>query len=94
MQYGIGFTVVSRINAWYYRSVLGAITERDAALQKSGVYAKLSTQESRANAESDAQDITPQHAPIAVINPQLFEEFQQAVAYLFEGALNENCIRF
>ena len=69
--------------AWYYRSVLGAIADRDAALQKSGVYAKLSTQDSSAS----AQDIIPQHAPIEVINPQLFEEFQQAVAYLFEGAV-------
>ncbi|MDE0686035.1 MAG: HD domain-containing protein, partial [Candidatus Poribacteria bacterium] len=48
--------------AWYYRSVLGAIADRDAALQKSGVYAKLPTQESRANTESDVQDVTPQHA--------------------------------
>ena len=69
--------------AWYYRSVLGAIADRDAALQKSGVYAKLPTQENRANTESDVQDVTPQHAPIKVINPQLFEEFQQAVSYLF-----------
>ena len=73
--------------AWYYRSVLGAIADRDAALQKSGVYAKLSTQDRRANAQSDVQDTTPQHAPIEVINPQFFEEFQQAVAYLFEGAV-------
>jgi hypothetical protein len=72
--------------AWYYRSILGAIADRDAALQKSGVYAKLSTQDRRANAQSDVQDTTPQHAPIEVVNPQLFEEFQQAVAYLFEGA--------
>ena len=72
--------------AWYYQSILGAIADRDAALQKSGVYAKLPTQESRANTESDVQDVTPQHAPIKVINPQLFEEFQQAIGYLFEGA--------
>ena len=72
--------------AWYYRSVLGAISDRDAALQKSRVYAKLSTQDSGASAQSDAQDIAPQHAPIEVVNPQLFKEFQQAVVYLFEGA--------
>ncbi len=72
--------------AWYYRSILGAIADRDAALQKSGVYAKLSTHDSGVSAQSGVQDTAPQHSPIEVVNPQLFEEFQQAVAYLFEGA--------
>ena len=72
--------------AWYYRSILGAIADRDAALQKSGVYAKLSTPDSSANDQSGVQDTTPQHVPIEVVDPQLFKEFQQAVAYLFEGA--------
>ena len=72
--------------AWYYRSVLGAIADRDASLQKSGAYAKLSTYDSGASAQSDVQDIAPQHAPIEVVNPHLFEEFQQAVVYLFEGS--------
>ena len=73
--------------AWYYRSVLGAIADRDAALQKSAVYAKLFTQDSSVKAQSGVQDTTFQRAPIEVVNPQLFEEFRQAVAYLFEGAV-------
>lgn len=99
----IGDTVWDRFHggvedqAWYYRSVLGAIAERDAALQKSGVRAKLSKHDSGANAESDGNDPAPQQgssdskdarkAPAAIdaVNPQLFRQFQQAVAYLFEG---------
>ena len=85
--------------AWYYRSILGAITDRDAALQKSMEHAKLSTSHSGANSESDVQDLAPQQAPsdskktgkapagIDVVNPQLFQQFQQAVAYLFDSGL-------
>lgn len=45
--------------SWYYRSVLDAISERDAALQKA--------------------------VECATLSPQLFQQFQQAVAYLFQG---------
>ena len=83
--------------AWYYRSILGAIADRDAALQKSGVRAKLSERDSGANAHFDENDTAPQQgasdsndarktpAAIDAINPQLFRQFQQAVAYLFDG---------
>lgn len=79
--------------AWYYRSVLDAISERDASLQKGGVCAKLSKRDSGVCAESDMKDTVPQqeitdsNTPPVVdaINPQLYQQFQQAVAYLFEG---------
>lgn len=83
--------------AWYYRSILSAIADRDVALQKSVVRAKLSKHDSGANTDSDGNDTTPQHessdsnnarkAPAAIdaVNPQLFRQFQQAVAYLFDG---------
>ena len=99
----IGDTVWDRFHggvedqAWYYRSILGAIAERDAALQKSGVHAKLSKHNSGVSAHSDGKDTAPQQgsfdsndarknpAAIDTVNPQLFRQFQQAVAYLFEG---------
>ena len=79
--------------AWYYRSILGAIADRDASLQKSVVRAKLSKHDSDVNTESDGNAPVPQQAsearktPAAIeaVNPQLFHQFQQAVAYLFEG---------
>ncbi|MXV74040.1 HD domain-containing protein [Candidatus Poribacteria bacterium] len=85
--------------AWYYRSVLGAIADRDVALQKSGGRAKLTTFDDGARAIPDAKDTAPQHEPsdcndawkkpaaIDVVNAQLFQQFQQAVAYLFEGRM-------
>ena len=66
--------------AWYYRSILGAIADRDAALQKSGVRDRLSKQDSSAIAEFDGND-TARDA----VTPQLFHQFQRAVAYLFDG---------
>lgn len=99
----IGDTVWDRFHggvedqAWYYRSILSAIADRDAALQKSGVRAKLSTHNSGANTHADEKDTAPQQGnpdsddarktPVAIdaVNPQLFRQFQQAVAYLFEG---------
>lgn len=83
--------------AWYYRSILGAIAERDATLQKRVGRAKLITHDNGARAVPDAKDTAPQHEPtdcndaqqmpaaVDVVNAQLFEQFQQAVAYLFEG---------
>ncbi len=83
--------------AWYYRSILGAIADRNAALQKSVVHAKLSKHDSCAKAHSDGTDTAPQQGSpdsndawktseaIDVVNPQLFRQLQQAVAYLFEG---------
>lgn len=84
--------------AWYYRSVLGAIADRDATLQKMGERAKLTTHDNGAHALSDAKDTTALQpepsdcndarqmpAVIDVVNAQLLEQFQQAIAYLFEG---------
>ena len=82
--------------AWYYRSILGAIADREPALQKSVVRGKLSKHDSGANAHFNENDTAPQQgtsdsndarktpAAIAAINPQLFRQFQQAVAYLFD----------
>jgi (p)ppGpp synthase/HD superfamily hydrolase len=99
----IGETVWERFHggvedqAWYYRSVLGAISERDASLQKSVECAKLSKHNSGVSAQSDVKDTTPQQETsdsdntrktlqaVDAVNPQLFRQFQQAVAYLFEG---------
>ena len=99
----IGETVWERFHgevedqAWYYRSVLGAISERDASLQKSVEYAKLSKRNSGVSAQSDVKDTAPQQETsdsdnarktlqaVDAVNPQLFRQFQQAVAYLFEG---------
>ena len=69
--------------AWYYRSILGAIADRDAALQRNGGYAKLSTHANDAAQHQPDDEKTPE--PLDVVNPQLFRQFQQAVAYLFEG---------
>lgn len=83
--------------AWYYRSILGAIADRDATLQKRVGCAKLITHDNGARAIPDAKDTEPQHEPsdcndarqmpaaVGVVNAQLFKQFQQAVAYLFEG---------
>ena len=83
--------------AWYYHSVLDAISERDASLQKNVECAKLSKRDSGVHAQPDVKDTTPQpetsdtdaaqQLPQAIdaVNPQLFQQFQQAVAYLFQG---------
>lgn len=68
--------------AWYYRSILGAIADRDTTLQRNGVDAKLSTHADGAAQHPPARQKTP--TPLD-INPQIFRQFQQAVAYLFEG---------
>ena len=85
--------------AWYYRSVLGAISERDASLQNSLMCAKPSKPNSEVCSQSDVKNTTPQHAvsdgdnvqessqSVDTVNPQLFQQFQQAVAYLFEGEI-------
>ena len=83
--------------AWYYQSVFGAIADRDATLQKAVERAKLTTDDNGIHAVSDTKDTAPQPEPsdsndarqmpaaIDVVNAQLFEQFQQAIAYLFEG---------
>ena len=78
--------------AWYYRSVLGAIADRDATLQKRVECATLTTHNNGARAISDAKNTAPESnvapeipAVVEAVNPQLFRQFQQAVAYLFEG---------
>ena len=83
--------------AWYYRSILGAIADRDTTLQKRAERATLTTHDNGAHAIPDAKDTAPQHetsdhndarqmpAAVDVVNAQLFKQFQQAVAYLFEG---------
>lgn len=83
--------------AWYYRNILGAIAERDAALQKSVGRDKLSEHDSGVNTQSDGNETTPQQgtsgsndaqktpAAVDAVNSQLFHQFQQAVAYLFQG---------
>ena len=83
--------------AWYYRSILDAIADRDTTLQKRGERATLTAHDNGAYAIPDTKDIAPQHelsdrndaqkmpAVADVVNAQLFEQFQQAVAYLFEG---------
>lgn len=69
--------------AWYYRSILNAIADRDTTLQKKGVHAKLSTHANGATQHPPDDPETP--IPLDAINPQLFRQFQQAVTYLFEG---------
>ena len=99
----IGDTVWERFHggvedqAWYYRSILGAIADRDVALQKKVECAKLSNHDNGVSTQPDVKDTAPQGEPsnsndarmmptaIDAVNPQLFQEFQQAVAYLFEG---------
>lgn len=83
--------------AWYYRSILGAISERDASLQKKAECVTLSKRDSGVDAQSDVKDTTPEQEAsdsdntqepsqaVDTVNPQLFQQFQQAVAYLFEG---------
>ncbi len=78
----IGDTVWERFHgsvadqAWYYRSVLAAIADRDATLQKIADRAKITQQ-----TDSGTDTLTP---PVP-INRVLFQQFQHAVAYLFEG---------
>ena len=99
----IGDTIWERFHgdvenqAWYYRSVLDAISERDAALQNGRMRAKLSKPNSDVSRQSDVKDTTSQHGisdnanaqkplqAVDTVNPQLFQQFQQAVAYLFGG---------
>ena len=69
--------------AWYYRSILSAIADRDTTLQRNGVHAKLSTHANGAVQHETDDPETP--TSLDAINPQLFRQFQQAVAYLFEG---------
>ena len=69
--------------AWYYRSVLSAIADRDTTLQRNDVHAKLSTYANGGAQHPPDDPETP--TPLDAINPQLFRQFQQAVAYLFEG---------
>ena len=69
--------------AWYYRSILSAIAERGAALQRNGGHAKVSTDTNGAVQHAPNDQKTP--APLDTINRQLFRQFQQAVTYLFEG---------
>ncbi len=99
----IGDTVWDRFHggvedqAWYYRSILDAIADRDTTLQKRVERATLTAHDNGAYAIPDTKDTAPQHelsdcndarqmpAVADVVNAQLFEQFQQAVAYLFEG---------
>jgi len=69
--------------AWYYRSILSAIADRDAALQKNSSHVKLSTQANGTVQHQRDSQKTP--APLDAVNPQLFRQFQRTVAYLFEG---------
>ena len=78
--------------AWYYRSILGAIADRAVTLQKTVECATLTTHDNRAHAVSDTKNTAPDTsaapetpAAIDAVNPQLFRQFQQAVAYLFKG---------
>ncbi len=78
--------------AWYYRSILGAIADRDTTLQKRVECATLTTHDNSARATSDTKNTAPDtsaapETPAAVnaVNPQLLRQFQQAVAYLFQG---------
>ncbi len=69
--------------AWYYRSILSAIAERESTLQRNGGHAKVSTDANDAAQRAPDDQKTP--APLDPINRQLFRQFQQAVTYLFEG---------
>ena len=69
--------------AWYYRSILGAIAARDATLQRNGVHTQLTTHANGATQHPPDDPKTP--TPLDPVNPQLFRQFQQAVAHLFEG---------
>lgn len=83
--------------AWYYCSILDAISERDASLQKNVACAKLSKRDRGVHTQPDVKDPIPQQETsdpddaqkppqaIDAVNPQLFQQFRQAVAYLFEG---------
>ena len=74
--------------AWYYRSILSAIADRDIALQKSEECATLNTHSNDGHAVPDTKETASRHALSDnkdAVHAQLFEQFQQAVAYLFEG---------
>ena len=83
--------------AWYYRSVLDAISERHASLKNGQVCAKSSEPNPDVSDHTDVEDTTPQHEgsdadnaqqsprTVDAVHPQLFQQFQQAVSYLFEG---------
>ena len=84
--------------AWYYRSVLDAISERHASLKKrTSVYEIALNRIATCLTDSDVEDTTPQHETsdddnaqkssrtIDAVHPRLFQQFQQAVSYLFEG---------
>ena len=83
--------------AWYYRSVLDAISERHVSLKNGQMCAKRFQPNRDVSDHPDVDDTTPQHEasdgdnvqklpqPTDVVNPQLFQQFQQAVSYLFEG---------
>ncbi len=99
----IGDTVWNRFHggiqhqAWYYRSILDAISKRDTALQKTADRTTLSKCHSHQHAQSEVKTTTLQqkstdkhteHKPPqteSFVNRQLFQQFQQAVAHLFEG---------
>ena len=89
----IGDTVWDRFHggvedqAWYYRSILDAIANRDATLQKCTERDKLSKHDNGVNTHADGNETRKTPAAIEVVNPQLFRQFQQAVAYLFDGGL-------
>ena len=101
----IGDTVWDRFHggvedqAWYYRSILGAISDRDASLQKKVECVTLSKRDSGVEDRSDVKNTTPLHKvsdsdntqesseAVDAVHPQLFQQFQQAVAYLFEGVV-------
>ena len=69
--------------AWYYRSILSAVAEREAALQRNGGHAKVSTDANGATQNPPDDEKKP--APLDTVNRQLFRQFQQAVTYLFQG---------
>jgi len=77
--------------AWYYRSVLAAISERDASLQNGRVRTKRPKPNSGVKGTtpqpgvSDSDNIQEPAQLVDTVNPQLFQQFQQAVAYLFQG---------
>lgn len=74
--------------AWYYRSILHAISCRDETLQKSAERAKLSQQDASATGDDTAgqQEAACRNtAPpgISTVHPQLFKQLQHAVTCLF-----------
>jgi len=84
--------------AWYYRSILCAISERDAALQDSAACAKVSQHDNNGHVQpgvettesacvdSDNVNHRKTLAERNGVHPHLFQQFQQAVTCLFKGA--------